>query len=107
MSDGDWIDEVLNHLQESTIIIDNTGSVLGPKEDARAFQAAKDTAKAAIEQKLNEARIEGIKLVDKALLDNVTGSYPVPAVRNLIKLLIWEYTPADERKALQANEEGK
>lgn len=58
------------------------------------------------ERVAREARIEGIKLVDEALLDDITGSYPVPVVRNLIKLLIWENTPPEQRlAALQQKEE--
>lgn len=55
--------------------------------------------KQAIAQEINTAKIEGIKLVDKALLDNVTGSHPTPVIRNLINLLIWEYTPTAEKQA--------
>lgn len=99
MSDGDWIDEVLNHLQESTIIIDNTGSVLGPKEDARAFQAAKDTAKAAIEQKLNEA---------KQTIDVNTWSYINQYASNCVCEACVEIRKQKKRIAtLQASKEEK
>jgi hypothetical protein len=58
---GDEIDEILNALQESTIVIDCKGSVLGPEEDARAFQAVKDKAKANLAEMLLAARIETLE----------------------------------------------
>lgn len=48
-----------------------------------------------------EGRVEGIKMVDAAILDDITGSYPVAALRNLIKLLVWENTPTEKRQQLQ------
>ena len=62
------------------------------------IQAHTSTLKAEYEEKIREARIEGIKLVDEALLDDVTGFYPVAMVRNLIKMLIWENTPTKDTK---------
>ena len=52
-------------------------------------------------------RIEGIKLVDKALLDNVTGSYPTAVVRNIIKMLVCEETPPKDRHVTLTTEKEK
>ena len=54
-----------------------------------------------IAEKVAEARVEGIKLVDEALLDDITGTYPVAVVRNLIKLLVWENSSSTERASLR------
>jgi len=60
MSESEWIREILAKLQESTILIDNVGSVRGPEEDARAFKQVINDAESAITQMLREARLDTI-----------------------------------------------
>lgn len=71
------LEETLTALQGQTIIID-AGSVLGPEEDARAFQASKDSAKQTIlalhTKAVVEARIEELKDIGK-FWQTRTGEY--------------------------------
>ena len=46
--------------------------------------------------------LEGIKLADEAILDDITGSYPITVLRNMFKLLLWENMSASERQLSQS-----
>lgn len=68
---------------------------VGPSEKVldELMQVFAAHLQAAVGEAEKQGIVKGIKLVDEALLDDVTGSYPVQVVRNLIKMLIYENTP--------------
>jgi hypothetical protein len=76
-TETDELDNILEQFQSSTIIIDSQGSVLGPKEDARAFMQSRQDTKAALEawsrQQTALARLDELEAMQREWYANARG----------------------------------
>lgn len=99
-SQDNTIDEILNTVQEKTILVDNKFSLQGPAEDARAFQDIKDTAKLKLKALLTSEAQKGYDIAVK----NIPEHRPYKGLIKMLKLLRTESIALADLKA-QSGEE--